>query len=309
MIGQTFPNRAYFLAGTSFGHLTTSEIVVGGGYKPITGTIFDRMDAAGVSWKDYCFRSPLRRDLRDLPGSHAVPWRRSAAAAAGTLPAVSFIDPSAFATQTINGHVYQTDEHPPNDIRAGEYFVSQVINALRNRPSWNDSILFWTYDEHGGFYDHVKPPPAPQGGARDAGRHRPGTVRGPLESAGERAAGRRRELRPQPDRRRPGHLPGLHPDGPLPGRLRDVQSARVPRALRRGVAVLEAALRLAHHRARTPRSSLSSRSASRLLRLTARDADASTLEDMFDFDNSPSLSTAVSTAPLPMEPGDNGCPF
>ena len=43
--------------------------------------------------------------------------------------------------------------------------------------------------------------------------------------------------------------------------------------------------------------------------LTARDAASSTLEDMFDFDNSPSLSTAVGTAPLPMEPGDNGCPF
>src|SRR4029077_2078496 len=51
VIGQTFPNRAYFLPGTSCGHRTRSEIIQGGGYKPITGTIFDRMDAAGVSWK------------------------------------------------------------------------------------------------------------------------------------------------------------------------------------------------------------------------------------------------------------------
>ena len=44
--------------------------------------------------------------------------------------------------------------------------TSQVINAVRNSPSWKDSVFFLTYDEHGGFYDHADPPPAPQGGAR-----------------------------------------------------------------------------------------------------------------------------------------------
>src|SRR5262249_21165018 len=60
---------------------------------------------------------------------------------------------------------FKAAEHPPWDIRAGEYFVSSVVAALRNSPSWNDSILIITYDEHGGFYDHVRPPAAPQGGA------------------------------------------------------------------------------------------------------------------------------------------------
>jgi phospholipase C len=52
VLGPTLPNRAYFLAGTSFGHLSTSETITAGGYKPITGTIFDRLDAAGISWTD-----------------------------------------------------------------------------------------------------------------------------------------------------------------------------------------------------------------------------------------------------------------
>ena len=54
----------------------------------------------------------------------------------------------------------ENDEHPPTDIRKGETFVSSVVNAVRNGPNWKDSIIFITYDEHGGFYDHVAPAPA-----------------------------------------------------------------------------------------------------------------------------------------------------
>src|SRR5215470_9217146 len=54
VLGPTFPNRAYLLAATSFGHLTTSEVFPpAGGYKPITGTIFDLLDKNKVSWADY----------------------------------------------------------------------------------------------------------------------------------------------------------------------------------------------------------------------------------------------------------------
>ncbi|HUE31200.1 MAG TPA: alkaline phosphatase family protein, partial [Verrucomicrobiae bacterium] len=168
IIGQTFPNRAYFLAGTSFGHLTTNEIVTMGGYKPITGTIFDRMNAAGVSWTDYYSDfaySGIFTGVFTGTTANIKPLSMFAGdAGAGTLPDVSFIDPSAFKDQPINGSMYETDEHPPNDIRAGEYLVSQIVGALRSSPNWSDSVLFFTYDEHGGFYDHVMPPPAPQGG-------------------------------------------------------------------------------------------------------------------------------------------------
>ena len=164
VVGPTLPNRAYFLAATSFGHLTTNEIITPGGYKPITGTIFDRLDAAGVSWTDYFSDFPYSA-VFGVTSHQKVASAFATDAAAGMLPAVAFVDPSALVDQSINGSTYETDEHPPNDIRAGEYFVSQIITALRNSSSWSDSVLILTYDEHGGFYDHVAPPPASQGGA------------------------------------------------------------------------------------------------------------------------------------------------
>jgi len=75
---------------------------------------------------------------------------------------VAFVDPNfgLFGTQ------HENDEHPPTDIQRGQAFVSQVVNAVRNGPFWQDSVIFITYDEHGGYYDHVAPPKARQGGAR-----------------------------------------------------------------------------------------------------------------------------------------------
>src|SRR6266404_1751967 len=176
VVGPTFPNRSYEMAATSFGHLTTNEIIPPpGGYKPITGTIFDLLDRNGVSWVNYFSDLPTSGIFRQSASSHVQPVSAfSTAAAAGTLPAVSLVDPSFMKDQTINGSVFETDEHPPNDIRAGQYFVSQIVNAVRNSPSWSDSIIFITYDEHGGFYDHVAPAAAQQGGALNPDGINPG---------------------------------------------------------------------------------------------------------------------------------------
>jgi hypothetical protein len=138
------------------------------------------------------------------------------AAAAGTLPDVSFIDPSAFATQTINGHLYQTDEHPPTTsaVRA-EYVVSQVINALRSGPAGTTRSCSGRTTSTAGSTTTS----SLRRRRRAASRRRtawPGTVRGPLKSACKPAAGSGGELRPQQDGGRPGHLPGLHPTGPYP---------------------------------------------------------------------------------------------
>ncbi|HEY0484524.1 MAG TPA: alkaline phosphatase family protein, partial [Kofleriaceae bacterium] len=74
----------------------------------------------------------------------------------GDLPQVSFVDPNF----GLFGPASENDEHPPTDIQRGQAFVSQVVNAVRNGPRWSDSVIFIVYDEHGGFYDHVPPPPA-----------------------------------------------------------------------------------------------------------------------------------------------------
>src|SRR5262249_21710775 len=64
----------------------------------------------------------------------------------GTLPAVSYIVPSG------------SSEHPPGSIRAGERFVRTLINELMRSTAWDDSAFMWTYDDWGGWFDHVPPP-------------------------------------------------------------------------------------------------------------------------------------------------------
>ncbi|MGH3266603.1 MAG: alkaline phosphatase family protein [Trebonia sp.] len=70
--------------------------------------------------------------------------------AAGTLPAVSIVDPDFEACS----------EENPQDISVGEAFAAAVINAVMDGPAWESTLLLWLYDEHGGYYDHVPPPDA-----------------------------------------------------------------------------------------------------------------------------------------------------
>ena len=73
-----------------------------------------------------------------------------AAAAAGTLPAVSIVDPDFRACS----------EENPQDIRDGEAFAARIINAVLRGKGWPHTLLIWVYDEHGGYFDHVAPPAA-----------------------------------------------------------------------------------------------------------------------------------------------------
>ena len=76
------------------------------------------------------------------------------AAKGGTLPAVSFVKPSGI-----------DNEHPGyTDVIAGEVHAEDLINAVRNGPDWSDSVIVVTYDENGGFWDHVPPPKVDQWG-------------------------------------------------------------------------------------------------------------------------------------------------
>jgi phospholipase C len=164
-VGPTFPNRSYLETATSFGHLTTSDSVPPpGGYKPITGTIYNLLNKAGVTWADYFQDAPSDIFFDEVDTVHNLPLATFFAQAAGigTLPSVVFIDPNL----GVVSNTLENDEHPPTDIQRGQYFVSQVVNALRYGPHWNDSVLLITWDESGGFYDHAVPPAAVQGGKR-----------------------------------------------------------------------------------------------------------------------------------------------
>ena len=71
---------------------------------------------------------------------------------AGDLPSVVFIDPATH-------HSPETDDHPPADMLRGQIFLKDVYDTLRaNEDLWLRTLLIITYDEHGGFYDHVVPP-------------------------------------------------------------------------------------------------------------------------------------------------------
>lgn len=310
VLGQTFPNRSYLLAATSFGHLTTSEIVVfpftgTNPYKPITGTLLDLLDSDGVVWRDYFSDFPQSLIFRTIASAfghgNAKPLSQFFTdVAAGTLPQVSFVE-SAYGV----GALPENDEHPPTDIKLGQLYVSQVVNALRNSPSWKDTVLFFTYDEHGGYYDHMATPAAPQGGERTPDGIGPGQCADLSAPPGSEALGGgmncsiSQALATQ-------LCAAANPTDPFPFDCAsfDQLGIRVP-------FIAVSPFSKPHYVSHTPgdHASLVAFIEKRFLssaHLTLRDANASTLEDLFDFDNSPSLSTAVSQAPPASPPSD--CP-
>ncbi len=331
VLGPTFPNRSYAVAATSFGHLTTSDAFPPpGGYKPITGTIFDLLDKHGVTWANYFQDVPNGGSFRAFPGDpHFFPlplFLAQAAGAAGVppLPQVSFIDPDF---GVVGGLAKENDEHPPTDIQRGQAFVSQVINAIRNGPHWQDTIIFLTYDEHGGFYDHAKSPRAPQGDARTPDGISPGqcadlsNVPASLQPGG--GAECKTNLLSKTNTSVLDAIalcPALaaDPTGPYPAQCAsfDQLGVRVPfvaispfakpHYVSHVVADHTSMLALIEKRFLTTGmrhdrdgdGDADDVDTSRP-HLTKRDLFASTLEDLFDFDRSPSLMTKIGTAAPP----------
>jgi phospholipase C len=158
VLGPTFPNRFYLLAGTSFGHIRNDFPPTGGFAQR---TIFNLLDEASppVTWKIYYAQFPFGALFsyvaQHAPGKVVPISQYYADAAAGQLPQVSFVDPIFLGSPNV-----ENDEHPPANVQVGERFVSDVINALFNSPNWSSSAFFLTYDEHGGFFDRAAPPPA-----------------------------------------------------------------------------------------------------------------------------------------------------
>jgi phospholipase C len=158
LLGPTWPNRFYLAAGTS-GGITTNGLWGYGIFDyPI---ILDLLEAAGITWKVYNI------GWDSVPYGNTdnvfVFWRRWAHdnrtrgnrgdylndARRGRLPQVSFIIPS---------YARGWDEHPPADISVGMGIQEQLVTALRESPLWDRSAYIITYDEHGGYFDHVAPP-------------------------------------------------------------------------------------------------------------------------------------------------------
>lgn len=313
LLGPTFPNRSYLMAATSFGHLTTNDTVPPpGGYKPITGTIFDLLNKYGVSWADYFVDAPqagsfFTNDPHFLP---VLDFLAQAAGipGAGPLPQVSFVDPDF----GLEGTAAENDEHPPTDIQRGQAYVSQIVNAVRNGPYWHDSIIFITYDEHGGFYDHAKPPQAPQGGALNPDGINPGQCEDLSNPPASEQPGGGAEcsynftsLTDTSVADAEALCPAMaaNPTGPYPAQCANFNQLGVRTPF---IAVSPFSKRSYVSHTVGDHTSLLALIERRFLtvngvtqHLTRRDKSANPLLDMFDFTNSPSLNTPVGQAAPP----------
>jgi phospholipase C len=151
ILGPTYPNRFYTHAAATDRTSNTSTVST-------LPTIWDRLAAAGVSANYYFSDVPFLA----LWGQRYLPIARPieaflAQAKAGTLPSYSYLDP-AFIGEDQGG---SNDDHPHADILRGQALLSQIVRAVTESPAWERTVLVITYDEWGGFFDHVRPPRFP----------------------------------------------------------------------------------------------------------------------------------------------------
>ncbi|KAG1331821.1 non-specific phospholipase C2 [Cocos nucifera] len=179
---STQPNRLFVHSATSGG--ATSNNAVFGGEKRKTKykssvclllkgypqrTIFENIDDAGLSFGIYYQNIPATlfyRNLRKLKylfkfHSYEVTFKHHASK--GSLPNYAVIEQRYFDSKLKPA----TDDHPSHDVYQGQMFIKEVYETLRASPQWNETLLVITYDEHGGFFDHVPTPvrgvPSPDG--------------------------------------------------------------------------------------------------------------------------------------------------
>lgn len=153
-LAQTYPNRKFMMAGTSSGQIRTDLAEIGKAPPP-NGTIFERLDTHGISWRNYFTNLPQVALFPPVASAHPNALVKIdqffSDAAAGTLPGFSLVDPD---------FIDDGSEENNADVRVGEEFVARVIRAVMDGPGWPRTMLIWNYDEGGGYYDHVVPPRA-----------------------------------------------------------------------------------------------------------------------------------------------------
>ncbi|KAI9927015.1 hypothetical protein ASPWEDRAFT_46473 [Aspergillus wentii DTO 134E9] len=154
--GPTNPNRAYLTSGTSHGHGQNDDAFLTSALPQ--KSIFEQLSEAGISWINYSNTTDF------LPDALFYEWTAKSGkgetnvkpidqfykdAKAGTLPQFTWINPECCSYMSF---------HPPSPINMGENWIKGVYEALRSSPQWNETLFILTFDEHGGFADHVSPP-------------------------------------------------------------------------------------------------------------------------------------------------------
>jgi phospholipase C len=175
--GPTWPNRFFAMAGSSGGlddSPSTADTIASvsvGGYRFYNGTVFDRLDDRCIPWSvvegdefpvafamagmNYNALQGRFTDFDDFVSDVADPSYE---------PRYVFIEPqygeSTFGITGPGDYTCGNSMHPLDDVVRGEQLLKETYEAIRNSPHWERSVLIVTFDEHGGFYDHVPPPAA-----------------------------------------------------------------------------------------------------------------------------------------------------
>jgi phospholipase C len=147
-LGPTGPNRIVLQAGQ------TDRLANTAGFSTLP-TIWDRLADVGLTGRNYGYQIVTASQFGDRYTSLIQPITSFFTdAATGRLPKVAYVDPDF-------QHAYSDSYHPHADIQRGEAFLASIYQAVTTSPAWRSTVLIVTFDEWGGFFDHVPPPPAP----------------------------------------------------------------------------------------------------------------------------------------------------
>jgi len=149
--GPTWPNRFFVHAASSDGKVTNDLTHLFG-----MKTIYDSLSASGISWNIYFNDIPQSLALERLWGKldHFKPFYQFRTDVKnGSLANYTFIEPRYFSFFEWKAN----DQHPPHDIKQGEYLIAELYETIRSSPLWEKTLLVVLFDEHGGFYDQIPP--------------------------------------------------------------------------------------------------------------------------------------------------------
>ncbi len=159
LMGPTWPNRFYQLSAAT--DVDASGLFPAqGGKRPsnLDLAIFDRLRDANLTSGYFTWGEPMTELYASKKYDDITHPKDEffAAAAKGTLPNVTFIDPDYTTRSEYLGT--SNDMHPHGNLQAGDSYIGQVYNALSKSPQWERMVFVLNFDENGGFYDHVAPP-------------------------------------------------------------------------------------------------------------------------------------------------------
>ncbi|KFY43065.1 hypothetical protein V494_02117 [Pseudogymnoascus sp. VKM F-4513 (FW-928)] len=159
--GPTNPNRAYIVSGTSAGH-GTNDAAFGNG-ELTQKSIFEQLSSQNITWKNYASNAGhgdagyfkwnvesgnSKTNMKSLDEFYQDAYM-------GRLPQFTYVNPSCCGVGT-------NSMHPTGLVSDGEVLLKQMYDAIRNGPQWDNTLFIVTFDETGGFHDHVAPPLAPR---------------------------------------------------------------------------------------------------------------------------------------------------